>query len=676
MKKSLLLCSLLILSLAACTEERDEAIIQPEKQIEVVNKLVEKYGRPLRSKIETGVNQVSMIWWKKDGSGEDFEKFCLENFIPDTADLEQTFCRVEKNFEVINGFFHQINRTLSAPVILNLGEPLRIDNYFSKSAPQIDYFRSKLAFFIRLNFPTYTMDTKIKEGAAWSRKQWAMVRVGDLFETRIPEDVENDPDDSETERRDYFNNYFFYMNRLLTPDHRLLFKEELRLNSHHGLREEIRTQYNIDGGVERQELIYRVILRIIEQSLPLEVINSRDYFWDPENNRLFAGREGGYDQISFEPEGDKRYHHFLQAVNYRKRLDRYYPKNPTVMDRTFTNAQLPEERVVQILTEVLSSAQAKDVAGLVQKRISRDLRPYDIWYNGFQAQGKWPEKKLTRILKEKYPGPQAFEDDITRILRRLNFSYQRARFLKEHIAVDPVRTGGHASGAAMRGDKAHLRTVFQEDGLDYKGYRVAMHELGHCVVQNLALNNIDYYFLRGLPTGSFHEGIADLFAYRNIKALGLDDSDPLVTHMNTLAIFWYVYEKCGVALTDIQVWHWLYDHPDASPAVLKKAVISISMQIWNQYFAPVFGIKDSPILSIYNHMVSGSLYLYNYALGNTSLLQMEEYLQGKNLEEELVRFCATGNLTPDLWMQKAVGSEFSAKPLLEATRKALKAIGK
>ena len=73
-------------------------------------------------------------------------------------------------------------------------------------------------------------------------------------------------------------------------------------------------------------------------------------------------------------------------------------------------------------------------------------------------------------------------------------------------------------------------------------------------------------------------------------------------------------------------------------------------------------------------MVSGSLYLYNYALGNTSLLQLEEYLQGKNLEDELVRFCATGRLTPDLWMQTAVGEEFSAAPLLSATRDALAVI--
>ena len=203
-----------------------------------------------------------------------------------------------------------------------------------------------------------------------------------------------------------------------------------------------------------------------------------------------------------------------------------------------------------------------------------------------------------------------------------------------------------------------------------------MHELGHCVADNLSLYGTDYYFLSGLPTSAFHEGIADLFAYRNIVALGLDNQNPLEKYMNTLAIFWYVYEKSGVALTDIEVWRWLYEHPEATPDQLKQAVITIAKDVWNQYFAPAFGIKDSPVLSIYNHMVSGSLYLYNYALGNISLLQLEEYIKGKDLETELVRICKFGRLTPDLWMQKAVGAKLSSDPLLQTTNEALNYIQK
>jgi hypothetical protein len=652
----------------------EKSNISPTKLDAVKKKLLLKYGESQRFRIAGGVDRVAAVWWEKDGNESDFETFCLENFIADEKNLDQTFLRIERNFEVVNGFTHQINRTLSAPTVLNLGDPLKIDSYFSKVKPQIDYFKNKLAFFIRLNFPHFTLEDKIKHGTGWDRKQWAMVRIGDMFESRIPEEVNNDPDDSSLERRRYFNTYFFYMNRMLTPDRRLLFPDELRLNSHHGLREEIRAQYINSDGFQRQELIYNIILRIIDQSTPVNIINNQDYYWDPQNNLLFTAEGGKYTPIPFESEGNRRYYHFLQAVNRKKKNDPYHPQKPTVMQRTFERSQLPEDRVVQILTAVMSSPEARDVAQLIQKRIGRKLRPYDMWYNGFQAQGTWSEKELNKMLKQKYPTPKSFEDDIVNILLRLGFSEERANFLRTHIAVDPVSTGGHASGAAMRGDKAHLRTVFQNDGLDYKGYRIGMHELGHCVASNLSLYEIDYYFLRGLPTSSFHEGIADLFAYRNIKAQGLGSEDPLEKYMNTLAIFWYVYEKCGNAYTDIKVWHWLYENPQPTADDLKEAVITIAKDVWNQYYAPVFGVKDSPILSIYNHMVSGSLYLYNYALGNISLLQLEDFLLNKDLEKELVRICSTGSLTPDLWIQKAVGSQFSAKPLLKATRAALQFI--
>ena len=36
--------------------------------------------------------------------------------------------------------------------------------------------------------------------------------------------------------------------------------------------------------------------------------------------------------------------------------------------------------------------------------------------------------------------------------------------------------------------------------------------------------------------------------------------------MKTLNDFWACYEIGGVALVDMGVWHWMYEHPAASPA--------------------------------------------------------------------------------------------------------------
>jgi len=36
-----------------------------------------------------------------------------------------------------------------------------------------------------------------------------------------------------------------------------------------------------------------------------------------------------------------------------------------------------------------------------------------------------------------------------------------------------------------------------------------------------------------------------------------------------------VYEIAGVALVDMEVWHWMYDHPTTTPAQLKTATLDM-----------------------------------------------------------------------------------------------------
>ena len=128
----------------------------------------------------------------------------------------------------------------------------------------------------------------------------------------------------------------------------------------------------------------------------------------------------------------------------------------------------------------------------------------------------------------------------------------------------------------------------------------------------------------------------------------------------------------GVSLVDMQAWHWLYDHPQATPAELKEAVIAIAKKVWNRYFAPVFGFRDQEILAIYSHMIDYTLYLPHYALGNVIQFQLEDFLKDKVLGPEMERMCAAGNITPQEWMKNAVGTGISVKPLLKAVDRAVK----
>lgn len=72
-------------------------------------------------------------------------------------------------------------------------------------------------------------------------------------------------------------------------------------------------------------------------------------------------------------------------------------------------------------------------------------------------------------------------------------------------------------------------------------------------------------------------------------------------------------EIMGVGMVDMKVWKWLYANPDATPAQLKEKTIGIAIEVWNKYFTPVLGVKDSPILAIYSHMIDSPLYLANYS---------------------------------------------------------------
>jgi hypothetical protein len=148
-------------------------------------------------------------------------------------------------------------------------------------------------------------------------------------------------------------------------------------------------------------------------------------------------------------------------------------------------------------------------------------------------------------------------------------------------------------------------------------------------------------------------------------------NDPLATALTSLDVLWSTFEISGVALVDMRAWRWLYEHPEASAADFRTAVLGIATEVWNQYFAPVLGPKDTPLLAIYSHMVDAGLYTPDYPLGHIIAFQIEQYLEGKDLAKEMQRMCAIGNVSPDLWMKTAVGAPISTRPLLDAARNAL-----
>ena len=178
--------------------------------------------------------------------------------------------------------------------------------------------------------------------------------------------------------------------------------------------------------------------------------------------------------------------------------------------------------------------------------------------------------------------------------------------------------------------------------------------------------------LNGVPNTAFTEALAFMFQARDLQLLGITNDNPDKEYLKTLDNYWSVFEIMGVSMVDMKVWKWLYNNPNATEAELKDATVDIAKDVWNKYYAPVYGIKDEPILAIYSHMINSPLYLANYSFGHLIDFQIENYIEGKNFSEEVDRIWSIGRLTPEIWMQKAVGEDISIEPMIKATEEAVK----
>ena len=657
-----------------CGEKKPEAkMIDIKERTELTNVLVRKFGEENRDRLETGVKQVCDFWRAEDGDLASLKQFCLDNFISDQAELLKAFEHIEKTFETMSGVLVELNRDLRWYMDVPTGPILPIDyllaNFNLGSHVEDDLYATKIAFFVLLNYKVYTLEEILAEGAEWDRQKWAEVRLAQKFTSRVPAQYNQKRYEAYTAADNYITNYNIYMHNLLTEDEQRLFPEGLKLIAHWGLRDELKAQYQLSDGFPRQKLIYEVMLKIINQEIPKIVIDNPAVDWNVAKNTVSGVSSDN------SPEPDTRYARWLGVFQGERACDPNYLISRSQIDRRFNeDREIPEDIVRQLFVDVLTAPELKQTARLISKRLGRELEPFDIWYNQFQAKSRYTEAELDKITQVKFPTAESFKMQLPEILMKLGFDRSTANFLQTKIDVDPARGSGHAMGAAGRSDNAHLRIRVTENGMDYKGYNIALHELGHCVEQVFSLNKVDHTLLQGVPNTAFTEAFAFVFQKRDLDVLGLSEKDPQSEHLAALNDLWQTAEIAAVALVDMDAWHWLYEHPEATPKEFEQAVIDIAKRVWNEYYYPVIGKKDSEILAIYSHMIDSGLYLPDYPLGHLISFQIEQYIKGKNLAREMERMCVQGRISPIYWMEGAVGAKLSAEPMISAAYEALKVV--
>ncbi len=668
-------------------------------------KLLAKHGAAHGERIERGVDQVAALWRAGDG---DLAAFCVDQFVAESATRELLFDRLQTTLEQLAGHFLEVGRTVRWHTEVDTGPMQPVDKllaaYDASAHVTEDLFTSKVAFAALLNFPLTRLADRLRDGASYSRRTWAEIRLTGKFDTRVPGKLAQAASAVEVAADQYIAGYNLWMHHVLGEDGGRQFPSGKRLISHWNLRDELKANYADKDGIAKQRTIARLMERIVTQTIPHAVIDNPRLDWNPFTNAVTVapadtvepGTEPGNvapldrpTTPSTDPEPDTRFAHVRAHFLAARDIDKFSPIAPTRMLRAFDNAEIPEERVRTLLVEILESPLVADAAREIEQRLGRKLEPQDLWYEfGVSA----AEAALDALTKKRYPTAAAFATDLPRILRKLGFTDARAKYLTNKIEVDPSRGAGHAMGAERRGDKAHLRTRVVAGGMDYKGYNIAVHELGHNVEQTFSLYDIDYTLLAGVPNTAFTEALAFLFQARNLELLGRPklggepgaearrlrrraDEDRL----RVLDAYWNTREIAGSALVELDVWRWLYANPEATATQLREATVQIAKDTWNRYYAPTLGGKDTALLGIYSHTIASPLYLFNYVLGHLIAFQVEEHVAGKDsatFAKEFERICRLGAILPDLWMTAATGKPVTAKPLLAAAARAFQAPAK
>jgi hypothetical protein len=696
---ALLMTAILCVTLPLCSEEISmqatlakisEPNVLPswinDSTAKLQKELTARYGVQQKERIDRGLHQVAEFWRADDGDAGAFEEFVRTNFAGDPATLDTMFNRFQSLLEQLDGHMHEIAREFNQQSDLDLGPVLPFDETFAGYDPSAhvldDFFNNKLAFTVLLNFPLTTLDERLQNGPTWTRRQWAEVRLAQRFDKRIPADVNLAIAQAGAESGQYISQYNIWMYHLLDPQGQRLFPPKMRLLSHWNLRDEIKANYSDpQTGLAKQRMIQQVMERIVTQTIPQVAINNPNVDWNPYSNEVKPATVKDSDAtsdsrpITNAPEPDTRYATLLKDFHASQKADPYSPTAPTLIDRRFQeDREIPEARVKAMLEQVLSSPSVAQTAQLIQTRLGRPLEPFDIWYNGFRPGSQYTEAQLDEIVAKKYPTAEAYQKDIPNLLIKLGFTTDRARYVADNIIVDPARGSGHAMGASMRSAKAHLRTRVEKAGMNYKGFNIAVHEMGHNVEQTFSLNDNDYTLLQGVPNTAFTEALAFVFQGRDLELLGLPAPDAKSQAEKTLNDFWGTYEIAGVALVDMGVWHWMYAHPLATPKQLDQATVEIAKDIWNRYYAPVFHKNDVVLLGVYSHMIDSFLYLPDYPIGHMIAFQIEEQMRkAGSVGPEFERMAKMGRITPDLWMERATGRPVGPEALLEATQQALTA---
>jgi hypothetical protein len=622
--------------------------------------LAKEHGSRYSRDIARGVRFCARVWDWKHAEAAAFVKFCLAHYHPPGPARTRLLLRLDAIMNMVKGSMNMMMKTTRAGMDIgdeDLTATEELFGAFSAGTHLGEDLRDfKVAAVAQLNFGTDDL-TPPK-----TREAWASRRLSRVGQTVVPAELSREASKRIAEVDVFTSGFNLHLDKIEYLDSSVTFPKDTVRISHWGLRDFMTSLNGKENALPRQRAIRDLMRRVVDGEIPREAVNNPKVRWRQSDGTI---QENGTRRPG-TPTGPLRWEKFKSAYDIRRRIDPHTFYGNIIDNKFKLEREIPEEKVLKILEDILSAPVLEKVARVLEKKLGRPIEAHDIYFKQFQSGSK--RAPLPYDIRERYPDANSLAAAIPGILVRLGFSPPRAKWIAARIRVDNSRSAGHAWQPSTPVDISLLRVRIDKGGVTEESFSIFMHELGHCVEQVLTSYEMDYKSLWGVPNTAFTEAFAFTFQAKADFILGRkvsDDHDVLV-----LQRLWEVYEIAGPSLTEIRFFHWLYAHPKATPSDMNAAIRRIGDGVWAQYYARIFGAEGYGLMSVYSHILPCWFYLADYSMGYVIAYQVRKYLASRKFAPEMARICALGSIYPESWMKAAVGQGISAEPLLRDARDA------
>jgi hypothetical protein len=622
--------------------------------------LVKRFGSKNSEDIARGVRFCAYAWnWtKSDTAG--FVEFCEKHYHPPGKARSRLLHRLDEIMYLVAGSFIVISKTTRVGLDLAEGDLTPAEELFGAFSAGThldeDLRTFRIAALAQLNFGTDDISPPK------TREAWAARRLSRVGQTVIPADLCADASMRKAEIDRFVSGFKLHLDKIDYIDSSVRFPRDTVRMSHWGLRDFMTSLNGQENALPRQHAIRDLLRRVVDGEIPKEVLDNPKVRWCQQDRTI---HENGTVRTA-TPIGALRWEQFKKAYDVQRRIDPHTIYGNIIDNKFKLEREIPEEKVVQILMDILSAPVAEKVARFVEQKLGRPIEPHDIYFQSFQAGSK--KAPLSFDIRKRYPNTESLTAAIPGILVRLGFTKPRAQWIGARIQVENSRTAGHAWGPGTAHDTSRLRVHVDKGGVNEEAFGIFMHELGHCTEQVLTSYGMDYKSLWGVPNAAFTEGFAFTFQDKADFILGRRMS--IDSDITVLQRYWEAFQISGPALTEIRFFHWLYEHPEATAADMHMAIRRIGDEVWTKFYARIFGAEGYGLMSVYSHILWCWFYLADYSIGHVIAYQVRKFLATRKFAPEMERLCALGSIYPESWMKAAVGQAISGEPLLRDAEKA------